>query len=93
MTDEPVAVVDTGGDGPARPPRRWGTAFIVLLVVVLVLGALGVWAAMARSDGDSSAPVKRSRVLTSPAAEAVLATLGASTGTGGYEVAYRFPDA
>lgn len=90
MTDEPVAVVETSDDRPARPRRRRGTALVVAVVVVVVLAALGIWVAVARSDGDSAAPPRRTRVLTSPAAKAVLAALGASTGTGGYEVAYQF---
>ena len=90
MTEEPVAVVETSDDRPARSPGRTGTALVVAVVVVLVLGALAIWAAMARTDEESSAPARRSRVLTSPAAKAVLAALGASTGTGGYEVSYQF---
>lgn len=90
MTDEPVDVVDTSADATARSSPRHGTALVVAIVVVVVLGTLGVWAAVAQTDGDSGAPPSRTRVLTSPAAKAVLAALGASTGTGGYEVAYQF---
>lgn len=92
MPDEPIAVVETSTDtpGPRRRRARRGTALVVAVVVVLVLGALGIWAAVARPGGDSPARPRASRVLTSPAAKAVLAALGASTGTGGYEVAYQF---
>lgn len=62
------------------------TWMVVGAVVAAVALAVGV-AALRTEDGASRT---KSRVLTSPAAKAVLAALGTSTGTGGYEVTYEF---
>ena len=71
---------------PPPPGGRRRTWLIVGSVVAVVVLAVGV--AAARTGDDSSRT--KTRVLTSHAAKAVLAALGTSTGTGGYEVAYEF---
>ncbi|MBK5287788.1 MAG: hypothetical protein JJE46_04900, partial [Acidimicrobiia bacterium] len=61
--------------------------FALVAAVVLALVG-GVWGIASLTGGDQKTATRK--VLTTPAAKALFAALGASTGTGGYEVNYEF---
>lgn len=76
-------------DEPRRAGgRRPGPARLALVAAVVLALVGGAWGITALGGGDRDASTHK--VLTTPAAKALFAALGASTGTGGYEVDYEF---
>ena len=72
-----------------RAPRRGPTQLVLVAAVVLALVG-GVWGISSLNGTGSSRRTATRKILTTPAARALFAALGASTGTGGYEVNYEF---
>ena len=72
-----------------RAPRR-GPAQLTLVAAVVLALVGGVWGIGSLTGSDHARRTATRKILTPPAAKALFAALGASTGTGGYEVNYEF---
>jgi hypothetical protein len=86
---EIAAVADVDAPRRQRGRRPWLQVAAAVAVVAVVVATAVI---VADDDGTSADGPKRStKVVTDPVAQrTVAAALGASTGTGGYEVAYDF---
>ena len=85
-----MAIVESVDDPSRDRPRRRGPAQLVLVAAVVLALVGGVWGISSLSGDGKPRRTATRKILTTPAAKALFAALGASTGTGGYEVNYEF---
>ena len=85
-----IGTVEPVDDPLRHRDRRGGPAQLALVTAVVLALVGGIWGISSLNGGDDARRTATRKILTTPAAKALFAALGASTGTGGYEVNYEF---